>query len=199
MSHYFSREPASPSHQRRVEIFLPDISLELTTDRGVFSADKVDAGTKYLLTEAPAPGGGCTDILDLGCGYGAIACALAMRAPSATVWAVDVNTRALRLCRHNAQALRIANVIATDPGQVPRDTRFDLIYSNPPVRVGKAALRDILERWLDRLRERGHAYLVVSKHLGADSLARWLEGQGWHANRIGSRQGYRLLDVSRPR
>lgn len=197
MNHYFSRQPTAPSHRRRVEIFLPDISLQLTTDRGVFSPGKVDAGTKFLLCEAPRPDAGCTDLVDLGCGYGAIACALAMRAPAATVWAVDVNTRALQLCRENAQALGLENVIVADPGQVPAEARFDLVYSNPPVRVGKPALQGILSRWFDLLREGGHAYLVINKHLGADSLSRWLAQQGWLANRIGSRQGYRLLDVSR--
>jgi len=112
---------------------------------------------------------------------------------------VDINARALELCRENARALGLENVIAADPDQVPPRARFDLIYSNPPVRVGKDALHDILNRWLDRLRADGHAYLVVGKHLGADSLSRWLEHEGWFAGRIGSRQGYRLLDVSRAR
>ena len=181
---------------------LPDLKVELITDRAVFSADHLDAGTKYLLLEVPPPpatGHG----LDLGCGYGPIAVALARRAPAATVWAVDVNERAVGLCADNAVALGLTNlrtslVTAAAPhGEVPDDVAFGTIWSNPPIRVGKAALHAALTTWLPRLTDDGHAYLVIQKHLGSDSLQRWLVEQGWSAERLGSRAGYRILDVAR--
>lgn len=192
--HYFDREPTSRSAPRTVRLDLPDRSLELRTDRSVFAARGVDPATKYLLLEAPAPPASGT-FVDLGCGYGAIACTLAARAPEATVWAVDVNRRALDLCRANAAALGLANVEVLAPEDVPEGVPVDLLWSNPPIRIGKAALHELLGGWLARLAPGGRAVLVVHKHLGADSLQRWLVEQGWTVTRLGSRQGNRLLEV----
>jgi 16S rRNA G1207 methylase RsmC len=177
-----------------VRLDLPDASFALQADRGVFSAGGVDAGTKVLLLQAPAPPV-AGHLLDLGCGYGPIALTLARRAPGATVWAIDVNERALDLTRANAAAAGLANVRVATPDDVPPDVRFAAIWSNPPVRVGKAALHDLLDRWLPRLEADGRALLVVQKHLGADSLHRWLQERGWQVERLASRMAYRVLDV----
>jgi 16S rRNA (guanine1207-N2)-methyltransferase len=191
--HYFDQDPAVASDRRTVPLVLPDLSVTLTTDRGVFGRDAVDPGTKLLLLEGPPPPAE-GDLLDLGCGYGPIAVALARRAPAARVWAVDVNRRALELCATNAEAAGV-EVRAATPDEVPTDVRFAGIWSNPPVRIGKGALHALLVTWLERLAPDGRATLVVHRHLGADSLARWLAEQGWPATRIGSRMGYRLLEV----
>lgn len=192
--HYFDAEPGSPSKRGQVRLDLPDRSMVLATDRGVFSGDRIDPGTKYLLLEAAAPPAAGA-FVDLGCGYGPIACTLAARAPGATVWAVDVNTRAVELCRANAADLGLDNVRATTPDEVPHDLTVDLLWSNPPIRIGKDALHELLGSWLRRLTPTGRAVLVVQKHLGADSLQRWLRAEGWTAERLGSRAGYRLLEV----
>ncbi|HAQ22774.1 MAG TPA: MFS transporter, partial [Acidimicrobiaceae bacterium] len=76
------------------------------------------------------------------------------------------------------------------------DLRFDGLWSNPPIRIGKVALRELLKGWLDLLRPDASAHLVVQRHLGADSLARWLTEQGWTTSRRASRKGFRLLDVA---
>jgi 16S rRNA (guanine1207-N2)-methyltransferase len=192
---YFDPDPSSPSKPRTVDLHLPDVNLRLTTDSGVFAADGVDPGTKHLLLDAAvSPEGGT--LLDLGCGYGAIALTLARRAPSATVWATDVNTRALRLCEANAVANGITNVRVAEPAAVPVDVAFDEIWSNPPIRIGKSALHELLSTWLPRLVPGGVAWLVVQKHLGSDSLARWLQDAGWPTERVSSRGGYRVLKVS---
>jgi 16S rRNA (guanine1207-N2)-methyltransferase len=191
--HYFDQDPAVASDRRTVPLVLPDLRVTLTTDRGVFGRDAVDPGTKLLLLEGPPPPAE-GDLLDLGCGYGPIAVALARRAPAARVWAVDVNRRALELCATNAEAAGV-EVRAATPDEVPTDVRFAGIWSNPPVRIGKGALHALLVTWLERLAPDGRAALVVHRHLGADSLARWLAEQGWPATRMGSRMGYRLLEV----
>lgn len=198
MGQYFEAEPKVSSHTRVVELVLPDASIELTTDRGVFSADRVDGGTKLLLLDGPESVAGDRHLLDVGCGYGPITCTLARRNPEATVWAVDVNGRARDLCAANAAALGLDNVRVFAPDDVPGDLVVDRIWSNPPIRVGKAALHDILQLWLARLTPDGSAHLVVQKHLGADSLHRWLETQNWSVNRRASRKAFRLLDVTRP-
>jgi 16S rRNA (guanine1207-N2)-methyltransferase len=195
--HYFDVTPAARSVRRHVPLVLPDLSVELVTDRGVFSMTRVDPGTRYLLMAAPAPSGEEREIVDLGCGYGPIAVTLARRAPSARVWAVDVNERALELTRENAAGLALDGLVVARPDEVPTAVELDGIWSNPPVRIGKAALHALLMEWLPRLRSGGHAYLVVQKHLGADSLQRWLTEAGWPTIRLGSRAGYRLLDVVR--
>jgi 16S rRNA G1207 methylase RsmC len=161
----------------------------------VFGARRVDLGTLTLLKEAPPPPGE-GDVLDLGAGYGPIAIALARAAPHARIWAVDVNQRALELARANVEAAGVAaNVTVAAPDEVPGGVRFAAIYSNPPVRVGKAALHAILDRWLDRLAPGGVAYLVVQRNLGSDSLATWLAASGRAVERLKSKKGYRILKV----
>lgn len=195
MSHYFDPEPPGPSDERRVEVVLPDVSFTMTTDRGVFSHGRLDTGTELLLRTAPtpAPSG---DLLDLGCGAGAIALTLAQRSPGATVLAVDVNARARELCARNAAALGLANVVVAAPDDVDPDIRFSTIWSNPPIRIGKPALHDLLATWLGRMTNDGSAVLVVQRHLGADSLHRWLEQQGHVVERVASRAGFRVLRVA---
>ncbi|HET7419263.1 MAG TPA: methyltransferase [Candidatus Dormibacteraeota bacterium] len=193
-THYFEARPEVASSPRTLRLQLGDLQLDLYADRGVFGARAVDPGTMVLLKEAPAPPGR-GDILDLGAGYGPIALAVARRAPQARVWAVDVNQRALDLVRRNAERNSCANVTAVEPDQMPSEVRFAAMYSNPPVRVGKHALHDLLLRWLPRLEPGGRAYLVVQRNLGADSLAAWLSGQGFEVDRLKSKKGYRVLEV----
>ncbi|HEX3790975.1 MAG TPA: methyltransferase [Pseudonocardiaceae bacterium] len=192
--HYFSATPAADSVTRVVRVELPDVSLRLTTDAGVFSARALDPGTRVLLENAPPPDAD-GDILDLGCGYGPIALTMATRCPDRRVLGVDVNTRAIELANHNAADAGLANVSCQLDTEVPAEARFAAIYSNPPIRVGKAALHELLLRWLPRLRPAGTAYLVVQRNLGADSLARWLGEQGYEVDRISSHRGYRVLAV----
>jgi 16S rRNA (guanine1207-N2)-methyltransferase len=197
--HYFDVRPSTPSRAGVVDLVLPDLRLQLATDRHTFSPGAIDPGTKLLLLEAPRPDPAETGhLLDLGCGYGPIACALGRRAPDARVWAIDVNERARALCEANARAAKLGNVDVVDPGGVPDDVRFAGIWSNPPIRIGKAALHDVLLRWLPRLRPGGRAWLVVHKHLGSDSLARWLNESVGPTRRLGSRAGYRILEVDAP-
>ncbi len=195
--HYFSAEPDAPSDYRRVEFEVAGITYRLATAGGVFSADRLDPGTAVLLRKAPLPGPDTTRaLLDLGCGYGPIAAVLARNAPRATVYAVDVNRRALRLVRENAAALGLADrVNAVTPDEVPAGVRFAGIWSNPPIRVGKAELHAMLLRWLPRLMQDGRAWLVVARHLGADSLQQWLTDRGWSVTRHASQKGYRVLRV----
>ena len=195
--HYFDPQPQSESRPHLVKLRLGgDRKLELQADRGVFGSRRVDLGTEVLLKEAPAPPER-GEVLDLGAGYGPIAIALARLSPGARFWAVDINQRAVELTRVNAAAVGLGNVIAAVPDEVPGELRFAAIYSNPPVRVGKAALHELLERWLGRLDAGGLAYLVVQRNLGADSLATWLSENGYPVRRLKAKKGYRILEVGR--
>lgn len=196
MSHYFDPSPGTPSRPRQVQLSLPGLQVPLTVDRGVFSGGGVDPGTVELLKAGPTGPDPAGDLLDLGCGYGPIAVTLASRCPRSTVWAVDVNSRAVDLAASNAAALGLGNVRAVTPEGVPADLRFAQIWSNPPIRIGKTALHELLELWLPRLIPGGRAWLVVHKNLGSDSLADWLRSGGYDVARLASRKGYRILQVA---
>lgn len=196
MSHYFDPAPGTPSRPRQVQLELPDMELSLTVDRGVFSGGGVDLGTTELLRSVRSVADPAADLLDLGCGYGPIAVTVATRCPGSTVWAVDVNSRAVELTAANAAALHLGNVRAVTPDAVPPEVRFAQIWSNPPIRIGKAALHDLLRLWLPRLAPGGRAWLVVQKNLGSDSLADWLRATGYDVRRLASRKGYRILQVT---
>lgn len=195
-AHYFDDEPTVASDPITVDVLLPDTAFVMETDRGVFSRGHVDAGTNVLLRTALAlPRTG--NLLDLGAGAGPIALTLARRSPDAVVWAVDTNLRARELCERNAARNGITNLRVAAPADVPPDVAFDAIWSNPPIRIGKQALHDLLSMWLARLKSDGTAALVVQKHLGADSLQRWLEGEGFTVDRATSKAGFRVLTLRR--
>lgn len=196
--HYFTVAPGSDPRPRRIPVDLRGERFEFATGGGVFSPDRLDPGTEVLLRAVPAPPV-TGNLLDLGCGWGPIAIALALRAPDAQVWAVDVNERALALTATNAR-LAAVSVKTASPEAIPSGLRFATIWSNPPIRVGKAALHELLEDWLPRLTPDGSAWLVVAKHLGADSLARWLSERfgpsGFGVRRAATDRGYRVLEVT---
>lgn len=197
--HYFTAEPASPDERRTRTVELAGRHVTVQTAGGVFSPDHLDTGTQVLLRHVPEPPA-TGDLLDLGCGWGPVALTLALRAPAARVWAVDVNERALDLTRRNAEALGTGHVRAVRPEDVPDDVRFAAIWSNPPIRVGKETLHAMLRLWLGRLLPGGEAHLVVAKNLGSDSLLRWLATElagRADVGRTATASGFRVLRVVR--
>lgn len=196
MSHYFT-EPSAAEKRRSVDVRFWDTEWRFSTANEVFSADGLDLGTAVLLRSA-APPADATRLLDLGCGWGVLAVALATACPGAVVDAVDVNPRALALCADNARAHRVGDrVRPLRPEDADPDARYDQIWSNPPIRIGKAALHALLLTWLPRLKPDGVARLVVGRNLGADSLQRWLNEQGWECERTASAKGFRVFAVTR--
>ncbi|MBQ1072060.1 methyltransferase [Micromonospora sp. C31] len=197
--HYFTAEPTTAASPREVEFSVAGRDYTLASSAGVFSAARLDPGTAVLLRKAELPSAEVTGaLLDLGCGFGPITCVLASSAPSATVWALDVNERARELTAANAARVGAADrVRVAAPDDVPADLTFAEIWSNPPIHVGKDELHQILLRWLPRLAPDGVAWLVVARYLGGDSLQRWLVEQGWQVGRHASQKGYRVLRVTR--
>ena len=195
--HYFSETPSGDFRATEISVRLAGRELVVETAGGIFSPDHVDAGTEALLRivpEAPAAG----ELLDLGCGWGPIALTMGIEAPSARVWAVDVNERALELTKRNAARAGCANIHTAKPDEVADDARFTAIWSNPPIRVGKAELHAMLEKWLPRLVSGGEAYLVVAKHLGADSLFAWLSERFADTHEVmkgDHYKGFRVIEV----
>ncbi|WP_092557845.1 class I SAM-dependent methyltransferase [Actinoplanes derwentensis] len=196
--HYFTAEPDAPFHKGEIEFNAAGRDYRLAVASGVFSAGRLDPGTAVLLRKGALPDQNTEGILlDLGCGYGPIACVLATEAPRATVYAIDVNSRARELAAENAERLELAGrLLVTAPDDVPDEVTFTEIWSNPPTHVGKAELHVLLERWLPRLAPGGVAWLVINRHLGGDSLHTWLVGLGWTVERMASQKGYRVLRVT---
>lgn len=202
--HYFTSQPSTPLKRRPLTVWLAGAERTLQTAGGIFSPDGVDKGTAVLLNGAPPPAA-AGNLLDIGCGWGPVALTLALRSPGAAVHAVDVNERSIELTTDNAKALGLANVHASTPDAVDPGLRFNTIWSNPPIRVGKAGLHSILLMWLPRLADGGTAYLVVQKNLGADSLQRWLAAElderfpdaSFKVSRDSTHKAFRILKVVR--
>lgn len=200
--HYFSEAPASDFTPREIEVTLAGNSHRLLTAGGVFSPEHLDRGTEILLrTLADRPAASepasTLPLLDLGCGWGPIALSAALNEPDREIWAVDVNTRSRELTTLNAERLGLKNVRVGSPEDVPSDTVFGAIHSNPPIRVGKQVLHEMLQIWLPRLSDGGEALMVVAKHLGADSLQKWIatEFTELQVSRIARDKGFHVIEA----
>lgn len=196
--HYFSASPDSPATIREISFRVADREFMVQAASGTFSASKLDPGTSVLLSkyeEFPDSG----NVLDLGCGWGPISIAIASLQPDTKVWALDINARSLELATSNAARLGLSNFKAVTAEQIPADLRFDAIWSNPPIRIGKAALHELLKTWLPRLESGGRAMLVVQKQLGADSLLAWIQSEfpELTSSRFSTDKGFRVLEITR--
>jgi 16S rRNA G1207 methylase RsmC len=197
--HYFSQEPKSDYQPKEIELEIAGEVFKVNTASGTFSPLRLDVGTSVLIDHlelAPKDG----NILDLGCGWGPIALNLAKNSPKAKVWAVDVNSRSLELTAANAKTVGLTNIQTATPDSVPKDIKFSGIWSNPPIRIGKKELHELLLSWLPRLENGASAYLVVQKNLGSDSLQKWLTEtlvDGYEVSRLTSVKTYRILKVLR--
>ncbi|MDO5618732.1 class I SAM-dependent methyltransferase [Kocuria sp.] len=202
-AHYFLT-PDGPEQRMELEVQLRGQQLRVVTADGVFSPKALDKGTAVLLEEVPDPVG--REFLDLGCGWGPITLAMGLGSTAhddSRVTAVDVNERSLALTRDNAAAHGVRVEVCL-PDEVPPERQFDVLWSNPPIRIGKEALHKLLLRWLPRLSPTGEAWLVVQKNLGADSLQKWMltalpeaTGTAWDVERVSTSKGFRVLRVSR--
>jgi 16S rRNA G1207 methylase RsmC len=196
--HYFSASPDKPATLREITYQVAGREFAVQAASGTFSASKLDPGTSILLSkfeEFPESG----NVLDLGCGWGPISLAIATLSPETKIWALDVNQRSMELAKNNAAKLELTNINVVTADKLPQDMKFDAIWSNPPIRIGKAALHDLLRSWLPRLESGGRAMLVVQKQLGADSLLAWIQAEfpDLTASRFSTDKGFRVLEITR--
>lgn len=196
--HYFSAQPSGEANTKVLHVVLGGRQVQVSTASGVFSGDGVDRGTAVLLAQTEPVAHG--DILDLGCGWGPIAIDTALLSPATTVWAVDVNERAISLCRENTQALGLTNVRTLPTTEIPDEIEFTQIRSNPPIRVGKAVLHELMHTWLPRLASGGICDMVVAKQLGAISFEKWLRdtfASTHTVERLARDKGFHILRVTK--
>jgi 16S rRNA (guanine1207-N2)-methyltransferase len=197
--HYFSEQPAGQSKITEVSFDLEGQTFSLKAASGTFSSTRLDSGTRVLLSESkyfPRAG----KVLDIGCGWGPISLAIARLRPETQVWGLDINSRSLEMARENALALGVENFTAALKAEIPADLEFDGIWSNPPIRIGKSALHELMEQWIPRLKPGASAMLVVQKQLGAESFQSWLAARFTHfdVTKHSIDKGYRVIRVTNP-
>ncbi|HMS25600.1 MAG TPA: methyltransferase [Acidimicrobiia bacterium] len=197
MNQYFDESPDVPSDPKTVLFTFKEIDYVFETDRGVFSYERIDKATRILLDVFSEKyyGDQPEMIIDVGCGYGPITCVVADQFPQAHIIGVETNQRArdlaIKNCRKNIGGDRIRIM---SPAEVDDTIMVDLIVSNPPIRIGKDALYELLRGWSTRLNEGGQMWIVMAKNLGSDSTAAYLESEcGLAVHRVASKKGFRVL------
>lgn len=194
---YFASNPRVAAKPRELEIELSGMLFRVHTAAGVFSGEGLDKGTAVLLRKVPPlPENGV--FVDVGCGWGPLTLVMARLRPEAQVIGVDVNSRALEFTSRNAQDNHLDNVTVLSESAALADiapASVDVIWSNPPIRIGKTALHEMWEQWRQKLRPGGVAYVVMGKNLGADTFTIWAQDHGWKAEKIASSKGFRLLEL----
>lgn len=191
--HYYSRDPESERDLREFDTDIRGRTFTFMTDASVFSRRGIDYGTYALIERLPLPLQG--DVLDLGCGYGPIGLSVAVFSPEASVTLVDINRRALELCRINAEknGLDPMEVVLSDGVSALPGRYFHWIITNPPIRAGKRIVYRLFEQAYERLQESGEFWLVIHKKQGAPSALKKLQTLFPEVMVVARDKGYRII------
>ncbi|MBU1145037.1 MAG: methyltransferase [Firmicutes bacterium] len=191
MAHYFSKEnDLLESKKKDIHFIINKNHYHMTSDSGVFSKSGLDFGTRTLLeTILPTP---YKKVLDLGCGYGPIGIVLG-KVWHCSLTMVDINVRAVELAQENVKNHFLnAKVLQSDGFENVNDT-FDLIVSNPPIRVGKKIIYQFFEDALTYLNEKGSLILVINKNQGALSAIKECEKHYALVEVLAKQSGYYVI------
>lgn len=193
--HYFINDENAKSDEKEFQVNILGKTFKFITDNGVFSKGKLDEASRMLIETFDAlalPGDG--DILDVGCGYGAIGIALAANRQSADVHMVDVNLRAINLAKRNVKLNHIENIHVYESYCYESvKTKFAHIVSNPPIRAGKKVVQQIIAESTDYLLDNGSLTIVIGKHHGAASAQKKMEEVFGNAHKINRRKGFWII------
>ena len=193
---YYTADPTSKSRPVPCSFVYRGKSMLFQTDSGVFSRGELDQGTRLLIDALPELSG---DVLDLGCGWGAIGVSVARANPSAHVTMADVNHRALGLCEQNAASNHVtAEILESDGMAALTDRRFDTIITNPPIRAGKQVIYKMFADGAQCLKEGGALYLVIRKQQGAESCMKYLRTLYQSVEKLTKSGGFWVLKASEP-
>ena len=193
---YYTADPSSESRPVPCAFPYRGHGLNFMTDAGVFSKGELDQGTRLLLDALPALTG---DVLDLGCGWGAIGVSIAKANPGCRVVMADVNRRALQLSRDNLERNKTAaEVIESDGMAAVLDRRFDAVITNPPIRAGKQVIYKMFADASTHLNQGGALYLVIRKQQGAESCVKYLKTLFAQVEKLDKSGGFWVLKASEP-
>ncbi|MFQ5818787.1 MAG: class I SAM-dependent methyltransferase [Candidatus Heimdallarchaeota archaeon] len=192
-SHYFSRLPSSPYKVKKMRVVLRGHTLELYTAPGVFSANRIDLGTKYLCRVMKIPMHG--KILDFGTGIGIVAIVAAKESPDALIYATDINPRATQLARRNVELNNLQNVkVLNVEGFGFFDSEmFSAIISNPPYSAGWSVIKDMITQGLKHLHQGGTMQLVCLQRKGGRRVKETLLQIFGNVEVLARRSGYRVF------
>ena len=194
---YYTADPTSESRPVPCAFPYRGYGLNFMTDAGVFSKGELDVGSRLLLDALPALSG---DVLDIGCGWGAIGVAVAKANKNARVTMVDVNRRALELCRQNCERNGVtAEVIESDGMSAVMGRTFDAIVTNPPIRAGKQVIYKMFADAAVSLIADGALYLVIRKQQGAESCVKYLKTLFNEVEKLDKSAGFWVLKATEPK
>lgn len=194
---YYTADPSSESRPVPCAFPYRGHGLSFMTDAGVFSKGELDAGSRLLLDALPPLQG---DVLDIGCGWGAIGIAVAKANKQSRVTMLDVNRRALGLCQENCLRNGVtAEILESDGMAAVLDRKFDAIITNPPIRAGKQVIYKMFAEAAASLNTEGALYLVIRKQQGAESCVKYLKTLFNEVDKLDKSAGFWVLKASEPK
>ena len=189
--YYYTSAPTSEHEERSFRAVFAGKVLAFDTDAGVFSKQHVDPGSELLCKSLPDDLEG--DVLDMGCGWGAMTVMTLARFPKVSMTMADVNERALALAVSNVEKNRMQAKAVLSDGFEKIVGEFDAVITNPPIRAGKAVIYKMFEDAKTHLRAGGRLILVIRKQQGAPSALKFLKELYGRAEVIEREGGYWII------
>ncbi|MCX8181576.1 MAG: methyltransferase [Candidatus Methanomethyliaceae archaeon] len=190
-SHYFTKSKIKKTRKYNIRFDFRGQTISLVSSGGVFSKDHVDLGTLVLLESLSLPEEG--EVLDMGCGYGALGIAIAKSRPKLKVTMVDVNPLAVKLARENIEINQVKNATAlrSDLYSELEGKKFDIIFSNPPLAAGYKIIFPMIEGANFFLKESGCLVLVLRK--GTNAIPQKMKEVFNNVSLISRKSGYKVF------
>lgn len=192
---YYTANPTSEHEERSFRAVFAGRVLAFDTDAGVFSKQHIDPGSELLCKALPDDLSG--DVLDMGCGWGAMTVMTLARFPKVGITMADVNERALALAVSNVEKNRMQAKAILSDGFEKVEGMFDAVITNPPIRAGKAVIYKMFEDAKAQLREGGRLFLVIRKQQGAPSALKFLKELYAKAKVIERDGGYWIIQCTK--
>lgn len=191
MDHYYSEKPTTPLREEEIEIFVRGKKHLFLSAGGLFSREHLDVATKLLIEKCDLSG--AKKVLDLGCGWGAVAIVLVKEFPKLELFASDINERAVKYTKKNAEKNKISiTTKKSDIFSAWEDEKFDVILTNPPYAAGRKVCYSFIEESFTHLTENGSLQLVARHQKGGKMLAKHMEDIFGNVETLAIKSGFRI-------